>query len=212
MITENVGKRSFQNKNRNPISKGFCFFFVLTIYIPPCFSRIFNLFPKNIIYTYWIMKLTNYSEFFRQRKGRWSYSLLLPARFVDPCQLSVAGSIPEFWATDWGGQQLPNGSNDGLMANILLLIGLELEQEICRGGCPIYATHLAHCCCFGRNAGAGRILCCWIMALPPLRLGINTYGIDIAFAIGFYLYLEIKCRVSLKVFLTLAVIDDLGAL
>ncbi|MEO8628100.1 MAG: Na+/H+ antiporter NhaA [Betaproteobacteria bacterium] len=105
--------------------------------------------------------------------------------------------------------------NDGFMAIFFLLVGLELKREVLEGELskPSQIALPALCAVGGMIVPAG--LYVWItIAEPAARSGwaIPT-ATDIAFAVGVLALLGNRVPAALKVFLlTLAIVDDLGAI
>jgi len=128
---------------------------------------------------------------------------------------SVFGdSYLHFWDTDVAGNTLEYWINDGLMTVFFLLIGLELEREMCIGELSDFKTGLLPI--FGALGGmlvpAGFYLYFNFGTSTQSGAGIPM-ATDIAFALGILSLLGKRVPVSLKIFLTaLAVIDDLGAI
>jgi NhaA family Na+:H+ antiporter len=127
---------------------------------------------------------------------------------------SMGSSYMRLWQEDIGGLRLEHWINDGLMAIVFLLIGLELEREL-------YNGELAHV----KNALLPFVAAIGGMIVPALiHVSINAgtstqagFGIpmatDIAFTLGILAILGHRIPASLKVFVVaFAVMDDLGAI
>ena len=116
--------------------------------------------------------------------------------------------------TVWSGLSVAHWVNDGLMAILFLMVGLDIKREVLPGGLSTWGQRALPG--FGALGG---------MVVPALiYIAINwgnpeTLGgwaipaaTDIAFALGVLSLLGKRVPISLKVFLAaLAIIDDLGA-
>ena len=155
-----------------------------------------------------------FNEFFDSEKS--SGNLLIVCTVVS---LAIANSTigPDylrFWQSKFGGLSLEHWINDGLMAILFLLIGLELEREL-------YIGELSDL----KNAILPIVAAIGGMAAPALTHFLLNNGTptqdgiaipmatDIAFSLGVLAILGNRIPASLKVFVVaFAVIDDLGAI
>ncbi|MGB4847984.1 MAG: Na+/H+ antiporter NhaA [Saprospiraceae bacterium] len=161
------------------------------------------------------MKLTKlFNEFFESEKaggilliGCTLVSLFLANFFLKENYIGL-------WQNQLAGQTITYWLNDGLMTVFFLLIGLELEREICVGelsgiknaALPMFAA------LGGMLVPAGIFLFFNYGTSTQSGAGIPM-ATDIAFAIGILSLLGSRVPGSLKILLTaLAVIDDLGAI
>jgi Na+:H+ antiporter, NhaA family len=118
------------------------------------------------------------------------------------------------WSLNIGMYSITHWINDGLMTLFFLMIGLELNREVCNGELSNFKDALNPV--IGALGG---------MLLPACIFVLFTFGkaqqsgmgipmaTDIAFAVGVLSLLGDRVPSSIKIFLTaLAVIDDLGAI
>ena len=126
----------------------------------------------------------------------------------------IGNSYVAFWHTEFGGHQIVEWINDGLMSLFFLLIGLELERELYSGELSSFKNAILPVI----GAIGGVLLPALIyFGLTKGTLADDGIGIpmatDIAFAVGILGILGSKVPTPLKVFLTaLAVMDDLLAI
>lgn len=161
------------------------------------------------------MKVTTlFKGFFESEKSGGLLLILCTVVSLVVANSSMGDSYHHFWLTEFSGQSIEYWVNDGLMTIFFLLIGLELEREICKGELSNIKDALLPI--FGAIGG---------MLIPAYIFTMFNYGTftqsgagipmatDIAFALGILSLLGNKVPTSLKIFLTaLAVMDDLGAI
>lgn len=119
-----------------------------------------------------------------------------------------------FWQLHIASLSLEHWINDGLMAILFLLIGLELERELYVGELSDFKNALLPIVAALGGMAAPALVHYLLNAGLPTQNGVGIpMATDIAFALGMLAILGARIPTSLKVFVVaFAVIDDLGAI
>lgn len=132
--------------------------------------------------------------------------------------LIATSSLGSDYASGWqirvAGLSLEHWINDALMAVFFLLIGLELERELCSGELSNLRDALLPTFAAFGGIAAPALIHFSFNAGTPTQAGIGIpMATDIAFALGVLALLGNRVPPSLKVFVVaFAVIDDLSAI
>ena len=154
-----------------------------------------------------------FNDFFDSEKSSGILLILCTAVALMLANSSIGASYLSLWQRHVGGFSLEHLINDALMVIFFLLIGLELERELCSGELSNLANALLPtAAAIGMIAPA--LIHLSLNAGTPTQIGFGIpMATDIAFAIGVLAILGNRIPASLKVFVVaFAVMDDLGAI